>query len=766
MSSTGPAGTEHSVTVRLGDLELTITARRVPAAGPSSDDGGFELVSASAAEVTEGPESTPPPEAFAGEVTFALQERALAAVTIHQLENFGAPFLSFFSDRLRPIHPTWTPRARIARAFRAGVAAQRRLSGVFCESASLALPLRNSIYICLRGGDNPEPFWTTSYTLYIGRVRGARSDFHRDSVSHAFPSKAEGEAYLVGACQPWPSHRAAVEDLYLRSSASDTLPLVHFHVVPLTEEGATIGLCHVVMVRENGFMLAIAASDELRNAILAFPLASDGSGPELHGASVTVETNRRRPLGKGAVDLVDLPWESAGQFTSSNSLRGYTGTRPRLIQIAVGANAGRPERASTLEAAAQWVNLMDPVTAQEYLTGEELAQEEAEAAEAETGDEQNLEMQTLRTRIAELEAQLVARPSSSAAAGRFTAPTPKAPPLFQTPGDGLTETDWTRLRAMAGPPPQRVGQSTQLRGRSQRGAPTLVDNLHAEIEKEVLEPEEPEVATGAWDLMQAQLEDVQDPIHRFMMMQLQQNQVLLDRLVSAQPKEKDPVLSALSGGGSDSASVGASTGVKGCMARDAYLKAVQDLPKVAAYSRVNALKELGIPAAKEDSSLMRKYVERKMALADHRVLAQFGTMLAESWALAYESNNEQMMGALSRMLYLVEQASLDNGRGQLAYLLSGFPEPAYHLFVSSKKRGSILPFAGLVNATWVSGNLAYLKDLDYMESRMSAVTKQTKVSDPDVEKPAAKPKKPPFKKGKGEGKGKPAAGAATAESEA
>lgn len=203
--SSEPAGTEHSVTVRLGDLELTITARRVQPAGSSSSDGGFELVSATAVEAPEASVSTPSPEAFAGEVTLAVQERVLAATAVAQLESLVLPFLSFFSARLRPVHSIWTPRARIARAFRAGVSAQRRLSGIYCDSSALGLPLRNTIYICLRGGDNPEPFWTTSYSVYVGRVRGDRADFHQDSVSQAFPSRAEVEAYLVGACQPWPA---------------------------------------------------------------------------------------------------------------------------------------------------------------------------------------------------------------------------------------------------------------------------------------------------------------------------------------------------------------------------------------------------------------------------------------------------------------------------------------------------------------------------------------------------------------------------------
>eukprot|EP00438_Fugacium_kawagutii_P019282 Skav217185 [mRNA] locus=scaffold557:16283:18744:+ [translate_table: standard] len=779
MSTPGPSGTEHSVTVRLGDLELTITARRVQPAGSSSDDGGFELVSATAAEVVERPASTPSPEAFAGEVTFALQERVLAATTIPQLENLGIPFLTFFADRLRPVHQTWTPRARIARAFRAGIAAQRRLSGAFCDSTALPLPLKNSVYICLRGG---------------GGVLGWR-----------LPTMANPSMR--------PLTRAAVEDLYLRSAHQDALPVIHLPLVPPPEPGATIGLCYVTMLRENGFMLTIAASDEMRNAILAFPVATDGSGPEFSAATVTIESNRKRALGRGQVDLVDLPWEAITHFCAVRARwvwarvqRSHCHHRvkqkTRSWQRASGL--GRPAvgshnsflccssysrvRRQSASIGSGHRELQCRAARENQYTGSRSSMDQFHGSQHCTGvpHRRGDGARRVRGRCRRSRGWGGSGPSGETVARQDRrAPEPAAGtvasasssgcqllhcPPSQSPASlcqwawGDSERCGHRLRTMAGPPPPRVGQSVQARQAPARAAPPLVDNIYAEIERGALEAGEPEVTTGAWDLMQAQLEEVQDPMHRFMMMQLQQNQVLLDRLVSSQPKEKDPVLSALAGGGQDNASVGASTGVKGCMARDAFLKAVLDLPKVASLSRVNALRELGIPAAKEDSSLMRKYVERKMALADHRVLGQVATMLAESWAVAYESNNEQMMGALSRMLYYVEQAALDNGRTQLAYLLSGFQEPAYHLFVNSRKRASIQPFAGLCSAAWVSGNLAYLKDLDYMESRMTSLNKQPKAADPDPERPNPKPKKPP-KKPKGEGKGKAAASSGVAEAD-
>lgn len=98
---------------------------------------------------------------------------------------------------------------------------------------------------------------------------------------------------------------------------------------------------------------------------------------------------------------------------------------------------------------------------------------------------------------------------------------------------------------------------------------------------------------------------------------MQQNQLLMQRMLSG--KNSDPVLGALTTGGGDNAS-GSSSGVKGCLAREAFVKVVADNHKVADVVRVNALRELGMDPSREDGSLMRRYIERRIPLAEHRLL--------------------------------------------------------------------------------------------------------------------------------------------------
>ena len=138
------------------------------------------------------------------------------------------------------------------------------------------------------------------------------------------------------------------------------------------------------------------------------------------------------------------------------------------------------------------------------------------------------------------------------------------------------------------------------------------ESLYVDLEREAVE----EDLGHQVDPLQLLAQDPSaDPIQSMLLASLQQNQILLQKLVGS--RTNDPVLKALGGGGSDSASAGSSSGVRGCLARDVFIRAVQDLPTVAAVVRAAAIKELGLSPGTEDSNLLRKYMERRIPLADH-----------------------------------------------------------------------------------------------------------------------------------------------------
>lgn len=108
---------------------------------------------------------------------------------------------------------------------------------------------------------------------------------------------------------------------------------------------------------------------------------------------------------------------------------------------------------------------------------------------------------------------------------------------------------------MGGPPP-RVGNAEIRRTAVQ-------DDALVGQEREAAEEKIPE-ATLANLVAQSQ-----DPIQQMLALQLQQNQMLLKKLV---PRNSDPVLGVLSSGSDGGSS--SSGNIKGCLARDAFLKAV------------------------------------------------------------------------------------------------------------------------------------------------------------------------------------------------
>eukprot|EP00438_Fugacium_kawagutii_P007581 Skav204925 [mRNA] locus=scaffold526:124833:125429:+ [translate_table: standard] len=190
----------ESVTVRLANLELTITARPV---SPSTEPASSTSVSVSAASV----ESTTEPVPFYN-IGEGLEDRIIGATTPEQFESLRLLFLGIFTSRLRSAG-AWTPQARIARAYRAGIVARRQLGGQYQGGVSPGTPFRNTVYVVLRAGATGDSFWTSSYAVYLAavcvEVRNHR--FHPDSVSHAFASQAEAAAYLAGAHRQWPAER-------------------------------------------------------------------------------------------------------------------------------------------------------------------------------------------------------------------------------------------------------------------------------------------------------------------------------------------------------------------------------------------------------------------------------------------------------------------------------------------------------------------------------------------------------------------------------
>ena len=545
----------------------------------------------------------------------------------------------------------------------------------------------------------------------------------------------------------------------LGSHAGAAAPGIHVPIAGAELPDPNLFLAGLVLVRENGFMLVVPTEELVHQAIVDLqPEESPDEPPVFYQGSVTLVNTKDRELGAAEVELVDLPWAYAPLLFPAMQFRGALATQFKVRSFTVRGMTGRPSLASAKALAQEWINEMDPATAQEYLSAEEVAaaEEDLDGEPLPDGYADPDVVRQLQERITQLEGLMQQQPS------RLQPPPPKAvgeprlkslgdagkaPGLFRGPGNRqMTAQDWSKLQALAGNPPPRV--ATVERRRPEVGTLTkLQEDLHADLEKDAVE----DTADLALAPLETQLAAGNlDPMQQMVYAQLRQNQLLLQKLIGNKPQ--DPVMRILGSGGSDSGSASSGGGVKGCLTREAFIQAIQDLPEVARVVRRAALKELGLSVDREDANLMRKYMERRIPLADHRTLAQFACLISEGWAIGFESGNEQMLGVLAKMMIFVEQCALDGGRSQLGWLLTGLQDPPMHLFVSHRKRPGLEPFSRLSSPAWISGNLAYLRDLDYLEGRMSNLHKNQRhqaAEDPDV---SAKPKPKPRPKGKGKGK--------------
>ena len=121
-----------------------------------------------------------------------------------ELDQALPPYLDQFCSHRDLLHTdlVWIPRARLARAYRAGLAAHRVLQGLFDKqviSPGFNRRITDSVYSQLPGG-----FYARDFQIYHDKLIQGDS-LEEGSVSHGFPTLIEGEVFLRG-CQfrRWP----------------------------------------------------------------------------------------------------------------------------------------------------------------------------------------------------------------------------------------------------------------------------------------------------------------------------------------------------------------------------------------------------------------------------------------------------------------------------------------------------------------------------------------------------------------------------------
>ena len=67
-------------------------------------------------------------------------------------------------------------------------------------------------------------------------------------------------------------------------------------------------------------------------------------------------------------------------------------------------------------------------------------------------------------------------------------------------------------------------------------------------------------------------------------------------------------------------------------------------------------------------------------------------------------------------------------------------EPNLALLSTNKKRLGLKPYSKLAAAPWIAGNIAYLRDLDFLEDRLKGAGSSDKAEDPSATEEDKKPR--------------------------
>ena len=145
------------------------------------------------------------PTELVGSVTKDEQTRILAATTAQTLHNLCPIFIAIHETKIDSVGD-WTPRARLARAFRAGLSVRWQRRDQRCplvESAIIETRRSPVCYVILKCSRYPGPVWAHSLKKYREVLQQPDRTLEPNSYSHSFLSTLEGQVYLEAAGYSW-----------------------------------------------------------------------------------------------------------------------------------------------------------------------------------------------------------------------------------------------------------------------------------------------------------------------------------------------------------------------------------------------------------------------------------------------------------------------------------------------------------------------------------------------------------------------------------
>lgn len=151
---------------------------------------------------------------------------------------------------------------------------------------------------------------------------------------------------------------------------------------------------------------------------------------------------------------------------------------------------------------------------------------------------------------------------------------------------------------------------------------------------------------------------------------------------------------------------------------------------------------------------MVTYLEKFGGYAGSREMGLVQFCMAHIYDAALQGDLAGIREHLALTMTAVEQSAMDGNRWDLAYQLTLLEEPAATLWTYRQTSANprVRAFSPLCPQRWATVALAYLKEVDYIQSRRADLTKQ-----PNHPSAAAAPSPSPKKKWKAKSKASPEA---------
>jgi len=121
---------------------------------------------------------------------------------------------------------------------------------------------------------------------------------------------------------------------------------------------------------------------------------------------------------------------------------------------------------------------------------------------------------------------------------------------------------------------------------------------------------------------------------------------------------------------------------------------------------------------------MKGFLVKQVAFHRNRGCTYFFFMMAEIFELLLAGQWEKGRGLLAMCLVAAEQAALDQWNWGTAWLLTGLPDPPFHLIQESLGAHLTRPGARLADHTWINAAANYLKDMAVLHETRRQPTRQ------------------------------------------